>query len=48
MQHQYLIELASLMAIFSFAIVAPGADTAMIIRQALVHGRRSAVLSSFG
>ena len=48
MDHQYLIELASLMAIFSFAIVAPGADTAMIIRQALVHGRRSAVLSSFG
>ncbi|QQM31569.1 LysE family transporter [Martelella lutilitoris] len=48
MQHQYLIELASLMAIFSFAIVAPGADTAMIIRQALVQGRRSAVLSSFG
>lgn len=48
MNHQYLIELASLMAIFSFAIVAPGADTAMIIRQALVHGRRSAVLSSFG
>ena len=48
MQHQYLIELASLMEIFSFEIVAPGADTAMIIRQALVHGRRSAVLSSFG
>ncbi len=48
MDHQYLIELASLMAIFSFAIVAPGADTAMIVRQALVHGRRSAVLSSFG
>ncbi|WP_106303217.1 LysE family transporter [Martelella mangrovi] len=36
------------MAIFSFAIVAPGADTAMVIRQALVHGRRSAILSSFG
>ncbi|MET3601212.1 UNVERIFIED_ORG: RhtB (resistance to homoserine/threonine) family protein [Martelella mediterranea] len=48
MNHQYLVELASLMAIFSFAIVAPGADTAMVIRQALVHGRRSAILSSFG
>lgn len=48
MNHQYLVELASLMAIFSFAIVAPGADTAMVVRQALVHGRRSAVLSSFG
>ncbi len=48
MNHQYLLELASLMAIFSFAIIAPGADTAMVIRQALVHGRRSAILSSFG
>ncbi|WP_183484076.1 LysE family transporter [Martelella radicis] len=36
------------MAIFSFVIIAPGADTAMVIRQALVHGRRSAVLTSFG
>ncbi|MGR6429517.1 LysE family transporter [Rhizobium sp. PAMB 3174] len=46
--HQYLIELASLMAIFSFAIVSPGADTAMVMRQAVVHGRRAAVLTSFG
>lgn len=46
--HQYLVELTSLMAIFSFVIIAPGADTAMVIRQALVHGRRSAVLTSFG
>lgn len=48
MLHQYLIELASLMAVFSFAIVAPGADTAMVIRQALVHGRKAATLTSFG
>ena len=48
MTHQYLIELASLMAIFSFAIVAPGADTAMVMRQAIVHGRKAAVLTSFG
>lgn len=48
MMHQYLIELASLMAIFSFAIVVPGADTAMVMRQAIVHGRKAAILTSFG
>lgn len=46
--HQYLIELASIMAVFSFAIVAPGADTAMVMRQAIVHGRKASVLTSFG
>lgn len=46
--HAYLIELASLMAVFSFAIVSPGADTAMVMRQAMVHGRRAAILTSFG
>jgi RhtB (resistance to homoserine/threonine) family protein len=44
----YLFELASLMAIFSFAIVSPGADLAMVMRQSLVHGRRSAIVTSFG
>ncbi len=46
--HPYLIELASLMAIFFFAIVSPGADLAMVIRQSLVHGRRAAIVTSFG
>lgn len=46
--HNYLIELASLMAVFSFAIVSPGADLAMVIRQSLTHGRRAAILTSFG
>ncbi len=46
--HSYLIELASLMAIFSFAIVSPGADLAMVMRQSLVHGRLSSVITSFG
>lgn len=46
--HQYLIELASIMAIFSFAIVAPGADTAMVMRQAVVHGRKASIMTSFG
>ncbi|GEO85747.1 MULTISPECIES: LysE family transporter [Alphaproteobacteria] len=46
--HAYLLELASLMAVFSFAIVAPGADTAMVMRQAMVHGRRAAIVTSVG
>ena len=45
---QYLFELASLMAIFSFAIVSPGADLAMVMRQSIVHGRRPAIITSFG
>ncbi|MEW9613695.1 LysE family transporter [Shinella sp. S4-D37] len=44
----YLLELASLMAIFSFAIISPGADLAMVMRQSLVHGRRAAIVTSFG
>lgn len=44
----YLIELASLMAIFFFAIVSPGADLAMVMRQSIVHGRRAAIFTSFG
>ncbi|MFA7414456.1 MAG: LysE family transporter [Rhizobium sp.] len=46
--HAYLLELASLMAVFSFAIVAPGADTAMVMRQVMVHGRHAAILTSIG
>ncbi|MCG5481015.1 LysE family translocator [Sinorhizobium alkalisoli] len=44
----YLVELASLMAIFTFAIVSPGADLAMVMRQSLVHGRRPAIITAFG
>lgn len=44
----YLIELLSLMAIFSFAIVSPGADLAMVIRQSVTHGRRAAIITSVG
>ncbi|MDI6028850.1 LysE family translocator [Corticibacterium sp. UT-5YL-CI-8] len=46
--HPYFVELASLMAVFAFAIVSPGADLAMVIRQSMTHGRREAVLTSFG
>jgi RhtB (resistance to homoserine/threonine) family protein len=45
---QYLIEIASLMAIFAFVIVSPGADLAMVIRQSAMQGRRAAILTSFG
>ncbi|UUP17309.1 LysE family translocator [Nitratireductor thuwali] len=44
----YLPELLSLMAIFTFAIVSPGADLAMVMRQSLVNGRRAAILTSIG
>lgn len=44
----YLLELASLMTIFAFVIVSPGADLAMVLRQSVVHGRRNAILSSIG
>jgi RhtB (resistance to homoserine/threonine) family protein len=46
--HQYVIELVSLLAIFAFVIVSPGADLAMILRQAIVHGRSQAIWSSIG
>ena len=36
------------MAIFFFAIVSPGADLAMVMRQAMVHGRKQAIITSFG
>lgn len=48
MIHQYVVELASLMAIFAFAIVSPGADLAMVMRQSVVHGRRQAIITSIG
>lgn len=44
----YLLEFLGLMAVFSVMIVTPGADTAMVVRQSLVHGRRAAVLTSVG
>jgi len=44
----YALELAALMAIFFFVIISPGADLAMVMRQSIVHGRRSAVVTSFG
>lgn len=45
---EYLPELLSLMAVFSFAIISPGADLAMVMRQSIVNGRRAAILTSVG
>lgn len=44
----YIAELATLMAIFAFVIVSPGADLAMVMRQSIVHGRKAAVATSIG
>ena len=44
----YMLEFAGLMAVFSIMIVSPGADFALVVRQAIVHGRRSAILTSIG
>jgi RhtB (resistance to homoserine/threonine) family protein len=44
----YFYELLGLMAVFSIMIVSPGADFALVVRQSIVHGRRSAIVTSFG
>jgi RhtB (resistance to homoserine/threonine) family protein len=44
----YLTEFLGLMAIFSVIIVAPGADFALVIRQCIVHGRKTALITSVG
>jgi RhtB (resistance to homoserine/threonine) family protein len=48
MMHQYLTEFLGLMAVFAVIIVAPGADFALVIRQCVVHGRRTALVTSLG
>ena len=44
----YVAEFLGLMAVFSVIIVAPGADFALVIRQCIVHGRRTALITSVG
>jgi RhtB (resistance to homoserine/threonine) family protein len=44
----YVLELSALMAIFFFVIISPGADLAMVMRQSIVYGRRSAIVTSLG
>ncbi|MBS9475897.1 LysE family transporter [Ancylobacter radicis] len=44
----YFSEFATLMAVFAVVIVAPGADFALVVRQSVVHGRKVALVTSFG
>ncbi|RXT16972.1 lysine transporter LysE [Rhizobium leguminosarum] len=45
---QYILEFLGLMAVFSIFIVVPGADFAVILRQSIVHGRRTAIMTGLG
>lgn len=45
---QYVLEFAGLLAVFSVLMVVPGADFVMVVRQSVVHGRRAAIITSFG
>lgn len=44
----YLFEWSTLMVVFAIAAITPGADFALIVRQALVYGRKNAFATSFG
>ncbi|WP_029005673.1 LysE family translocator [Azorhizobium doebereinerae] len=44
----HLAEFLTLMAVFALAAVSPGPDFAMVVRQSVVHGRRSGILTSLG
>ena len=44
----YVYEFLGLMAVFSVLVVSPGADFLLVVRQSLVHGRRTAIVTSFG
>lgn len=44
----YAFEFAGLLAVFSVLLVVPGADFVMVVRQSVVHGRRAAIITSFG
>lgn len=48
MMHSYWVEFATLMLVFSFAIISPGADLAMVMRQSIVYGRANSIATSFG
>lgn len=44
----YFIEFSTLMAVFILVLIAPGADLAMVMRQAMAHGRRNACITVGG
>lgn len=43
-----LLEFATLMATFTVAAISPGPDFAMVVRQSIVHGRKTAIYTSAG
>lgn len=45
---QYLVEFAALMGVHFLLVIVPGADFALVVRQAVVHGRKAAIATSFG
>jgi threonine/homoserine/homoserine lactone efflux protein len=48
MAPSYFHEFITLAAVHFLAVIAPGADFAMVVRQSLVYGRRTAVLAALG
>jgi len=44
----YLVEFLPLLLVFALALISPGPDFFLTLRQALVHGRRAAIFSSLG
>lgn len=42
------LEFITLMATFAVAAISPGPDFAMVVRQSIVHGRKTAILTSAG
>jgi threonine/homoserine/homoserine lactone efflux protein len=43
-----VIEYLTLMAAAGIAIISPGPDFAMVLRQSIAHGRQAAILTSAG
>jgi RhtB (resistance to homoserine/threonine) family protein len=45
---EYVWEFAGLMAVFSLLAISPGADFALVVRQSITGGRRTAIVTSVG
>lgn len=46
--HPYLTEFITIAVAHLLAVASPGPDFALVLRQSLVHGRRTAILTSLG
>ena len=46
--NQYLLELITIAGIHLLALISPGPDFAMIVKQSIVHSRRTSLLTSVG